>query len=262
MMHSNVLEISKVIEAFGHDITNVGFLDEKIKEVEEALQLKLPKVLFDFYAHLGNHPIYKNMGAYQYNIRELSSLHIPDEDGNIILFSEGGGYDSVWECIKVEELCKPDPIAEFWVVDSCYDRHPLLEGLQNVTFANLTAPHHLKKAHYANVTQVSDFIAGLPETIPNEIYITPELYVQTDQTKEHHYDIVIGASSPQGLLDFINQPSIQQHQALLKEIWLDIEAEEIFDLALLEPFSPQQLEKLYYNNRQVSLEELKQIIKK
>jgi hypothetical protein len=262
MIHPDVLEIAQIIEAFGHDTANCGFPIEEIKEVEEALREKLPKVLFDFYAHLGNHPIYKNRGAYEYNIRNLSSLHIPDVDGYITLFGEGGGYSSVWECIKVEELSKPNPESHFWVVDSPYDRHPLLEGLQNVTFANLTAPHHLKKAYYTNVTQVSDFTAGLPETIPNEIYITPELYVQTAQTSEHHYDITIGASSPQGLLDFMRQPSIQQHQALVKEVWLNITPNDKVDLALLESFSPQQLEKLYYDNRQVSLEELKQMIKK
>ncbi|WP_299459104.1 hypothetical protein [uncultured Microscilla sp.] len=263
MTNPHIQEIAKVIKAFGHDTTNCGLPVADIQKVEEALQVKLPQLLFEFYAYLGNHPLYKNRGAYEYNIKDLSSLYPVDEDGYLILFSEGGGYDSVWESITVEELGKDDPTAEFWVVDSVYDRHPLLEGLQNVTFANLTTPHQLKKAHYANVTQVADFTAGLPETISGELFVTPELYVQTDQvTETGKFNITIGANAPQTLLSFITHSSRQKHRESLQSIWLDIEQGTAFEVELLDQFSAPQLEKLYYSNRQVSVKELKELLDK
>ncbi|EAY31797.1 SMI1/KNR4 family protein [Microscilla marina] len=263
MNNPHVQEIIKVIQAFGHEVANSGLPAEEIRKAEEALQVKFPEVLVDFYLQLGNHPVYKNRGCYEYNIRSLSSLYPADEDGYLTLFSEGGGYDSVWECVRVEELGKAEPIAEFWVVDSVYDRHPLLEGLQNVTFANLTAPHHLKKAHYANVTQVANFTAGLPEVIPGELFITPELYVQTDQVAEtDKFNVIVGASTPQTLLSFITHSSRQKHQTLLHNLWLNIEPEDAFEVELLGQFSEQQLEKLYYNSRQVSVKELRELLDK
>lgn len=256
MNSPHIEEIKKVIKAFGHQVSNCGIPASKVEIAQQKLQMKLPQILVDFYVELGNHPIYHNRGCYEYNL--VAPDKIPSDGTSLILFSEGGGYDSIWEQLPIAELNKPEPVSEFWMVDAMVFNRSLLTCLQTTTLKNLSS-HHYANANYHKVDSFQPFVEHLPEIVPKELYIMPELYVLVSTKDNGDIYLYISAVNAQGLLDFISQPGFDKFDNNLHGLELHIQKDEAINLELLEHFMGKPSNRLYYDDRQVSFEELKKL---